>query len=240
MKRITILLLIVLVLSSCQPIEYGTVQREFERAVQVDNSRVVSPFTDGAADFSAVIEKLTPEHIEKLDPRLQPNAWMLRGISAWRSGKWKMATDASRNGLDLNPPAGSRDAVLLTMLPGMVFESQTLEKWAAVPVKNEDEYNKLRDDMSSAWEKLVTAENTINAVTPASTDYYLHYQKWRVAMNWGQMIIDASQDDFDKVVVMNEWAKDKGGVKADLNTAAEKAKGKVKGSLRDLIDAQSR
>ncbi|MHC4166098.1 MAG: membrane lipoprotein lipid attachment site-containing protein [Planctomycetota bacterium] len=239
MKRITILLLIVLALSSCQPIEYGTVQREFERAVQVDNSRVVSPFTDGTADFSAVLKKLTPEHIEKLDTRLQANAWVLRGISAWRSGEWKTATDASKEGLKLNPPAGSRDAALLTMLPGLVFESQTLEMWAAVPVKNEDEYNKLRDDMSSAWKALVMAEKTFNVATPASTKYYLHYQKWRVAMNWAQMILDADRDTARRQD-MNNWARDKGGVGATPGTAANDAKAKVKGPLRDLIDAQSR
>jgi hypothetical protein len=239
MKRITILLLIVLLLSSCQSIEYGALQREFERAVQVDNELIVSPFTDVAADFSTVLEKLTPEHIEKLDPRLQPNAWVLRGISAWRSGEWRMANDASKNGLDLDPPAGSRDAVLLTMLPGLVFESQTHEKWAALPVKNEEEYNKLRADMSSAWEALVKAGNTVNDATPASTGYYLNYQKWRVAVNWAQMILDASPQT-DKRMKMNAWAKIEGQVGETLGTAADKAKAEVKGPLRDLIDAQSK
>ena len=110
-----------------------------------------------------------------------------------------------------------------------------------MPVKNEDEYNKLRDDMSSAWEALVKAGNTVNdAATPASTKYYLHYQKWRVAMNWAQMIIHASQDDFDKVKAMNAWAKNEGRVGDVLDVAANNAKKEVQGSLRDLIDAQSR
>jgi hypothetical protein len=238
MRRTATLLLLVLALPACKVIEYGTVQLEFERAVQLDNERVASPFTDGAADYSAVLKKLTPAYIKELDERLRPNAWMLRGISAWRSGKWPEAMDASKKGLGLNPAPGSRDAVLLTMLPGLVFESQTLERWAAA-VKNEAEYDKLKTDMKSAWVALTGAESTFNAATPASTKHYFYYQKWRVAVNWAQMILDVTQD-MEKTAEMNAWAKEQGGVGTTLGTAAGDAKSAVKGSLLALIEAQSR
>jgi hypothetical protein len=241
MRRITTLLLVGLLLSACTVLEYRDVQRDFELAVQADNERSVSPFTDATADYSAVFAKLTPTYIAKLDVRMRPNAWMLRGVCAWRTALYEDARAAAASGLGVKPGpgVGSRDLVLLTMLPGLVFESETAARWHATADKTEAVYDGLKNDMKSAWATLVDAEGKMGEATPPGTRSYLHYQKWRVASNWAQMIIDLGGDDFGLITRMNNWAKTEGDVGSTPGTAANDAKTQVKGQLLALIEAQS-
>ncbi len=229
-------------LPSCSVIEYGGLQRRFNRAVELDNMAAVSPYVDGRADYRFLLEELTPEYIQRLDVRMRPNAWMLRGICAWRTGSWSVARDAARKGLSLDPSAGSRDAVILTLIPGLVFEKEAAERWLGESNQSEQSYNSLRGSLKAAWQTMALAERSVGQFTPATTVHYLNYQKWRLAINWAGMIADVTEADTDlgRFRAMNEWAKTMGGVGSFPAAAAESAKNKVKGALRALIDAQSR
>jgi hypothetical protein len=82
--------------------------------------------------------------------------------------------------------------------------------------------------MKTAWAALLAAQAAQSKATPTSTRSYLHYQKWRVALNRGGMIAEASRE-LSAVAAMNTLAKGEGGLGETLGRAAEKAK--VKGPL---------
>src|SRR5262249_4294421 len=116
------------VLTSCRTLEYRQVQSQFQEAVLADNSG--TPFTHQHED---IVDHLTPEYIAGLDPKLRPNAWMLRAVSAWRAGLTNdVAQQSAQQGLaDTNLVAGSRDQIVLTMIPALVVDSDLLRRWLA-------------------------------------------------------------------------------------------------------------
>jgi hypothetical protein len=236
-----VLLFPLLVLTACSTIGYRQLQGDFERAVAADNQRSVSPFTDAAPDeYASVWEELSEGYIGGLDARLRPNAWMLRGISAWRLGEFADAERASRKGLELDPKSGSRDQVVLTALPGLIYDAEAINRWRESS-KSQATYDTLRLDMSNAWVTLKDAAASFGDLTPKSTRAFVHYHQWRVAFNWAQMIIEVEDASGADRNAMRTWAKETGGVGAEPTDAAEAAKGGTVGHpFHDLIQAQER
>jgi len=237
MRRILLLVLLVL-LAACSVLEYRDVQRDFERAVQVDNEAAVSPFVDGTAGYLSVLEKLTPEYIAKLDARLQANAWMLRGVSAWRSTQYEIAMDAARQGKKVAGDAASRDKIVLTMLPGMVAGSEAVDTWRKSD-KSVAEYEKRKLDLRTAWKTLKDADSAAGKETPKGTVAYVNYHLWRVGYDWLQIMIDLAKTPNVELDPLLGWAASSQGIGEDLQNAADAARDKTAGHpLRDLIRAQ--
>ena len=175
--------------------DYREVQREFGEAVQLDNLATVDPFVDGqsAPRYASVADTLTEERITALDDRLEPNAWMLRAVAQWRSGRYKQAIGSAEHGLRSPALAAqSRDHILLTLLPALAVDSELRDRWLAQGKKtNMGDYEGnagYRRSFETAFDRLREAEALMGAATPTSVRYYVSYQKWRLLSDWQSVI----------------------------------------------------
>jgi hypothetical protein len=122
-------LLAALTLTGCRVLEHRHVQRDFEDAVRAESAQ--EPFNTG---YEYVLETVTPEYIAKLDSRLRPNAWMMRGMAAWRLKEYTSALECYTKG-EQEPALvrGSRDDIVLNLLPALVIDSEQMDGIRAVP-----------------------------------------------------------------------------------------------------------
>ncbi|HAB16120.1 MAG TPA: toll/interleukin-1 receptor domain-containing protein [Verrucomicrobiota bacterium] len=167
----------------------ATATQSFIQAVEFDNTGAGSPFVD---PFQTVAELYTPKFIESLDPRLRPNAWMLRALSGWRGRSREEAIESARNGL-LEPAivAGSREQVILQMIPAMVIDSDLSRKWikAGRELSASEYLTTYEKSFEAAWRQLSGPANEgINQTTPDAVVDYFHYQRWQLILNWSAVI----------------------------------------------------
>lgn len=185
------LLTIVIALAAvgCTTTEYRQIQSDFEQAVRSDNAQLALIDRSGLL-YEAVATELSDQRIAELDEKLRPNAWLLRSFSEWRSGKLTEARASAQKGLDANPQAGSRDDVLLHLMPALVIDSEIMTAWAgAGKVTDPANYNaSQKRDFETALEKLDDATETFGLNTPQSTKHYVEYQRWRIIQNWREVI----------------------------------------------------
>jgi hypothetical protein len=246
LRRVVILrsfVLLGLALTSvgCPSLKYPGIQRDFEEAVRLDNGASVQPFTEGSTDdlYNDISKQLSKEYIAKLDARLRPNAWLLRSFSAWRSGDLKTARKDAITGLgeaELQP--GSRDQVLLNLMPALVIDSEINEKWdkagRKVPAQDYQDYEA---DFVTAIKKADAVEKVRTQATPLSALYYVKYQRWRILQNW-RVLIASIPDRTARNKARNSAKTKLGG--ADLKIAAASARDAIPPGhqLRALIAAQ--
>jgi len=190
--RAGLALSLVLCLVSCRTIQYLQVQADFERAVQAETARDESPFVDW---YQGVAATLTDGYIDALDQKLRPNAWTLRGISEWRSGSYSNAYNSAAKGareIDRQKTTtpkleSSRDGVVLTMLPGLVQDSQLRDRLRALGT-NDLPATSYQTNFLPQFEAVLTqlreAKQKIAAPTPAAVRPYWNFQVWRVLQNW--------------------------------------------------------
>lgn len=238
-----ICLLTLSVFSGCETLDYRAVQAQFEVAAQADNNLSPSVFTEGSVftdpGYQPVLDQLTDEFIAGLDSDLRANAWLLRGISEWRSMELTDALESANRGLESNPQEGSRDHVLLELLPALLFDSEI-----AIEVRNLnnglslDAYAQVKTKYESAFAKVEDAMDAFGPGTPASTQFYVHYHRWRMLQNWQQIIVDLDANGQQRAAQMREAASI--FESATLDDEAEKAMLAIPPSqpLRQLIDAK--
>jgi len=183
---------LVLAAVSCRTIQYREVQSDFERAVQAETVRDESPFIDW---YQGVADTLTDDFIGKLDEKLRPNAWMLRGVSEWRSGSYSNANVSASRGLQeierqkVTAPnlAGSRDSIVLTMLPGLVQDSQLRDRLRALGTNDlpaTTYQTNFLPQFKAVLRQLREAKQNFGAPTPPAVKPYWNFQAWRVLRNW--------------------------------------------------------
>ena len=210
--------------AGCPTLQYREIQRDFEQAVVADN-RQLPPVADRSDQlYAEVAASLTAQYIEAQDEKLRANAWLLRSFSLWRSGALAEARASAQKGLSLNPVAGSRDAVLLRLMPALVIDSEITASWTAVgrvtdPAQYSDRYER---DFTTALQKLADALESVGPATPDSTTYYVEYQRWRIIQNWRDVI--ASIAEREARVAAKERARANG---EPLEQAAKNAKDAV-------------
>jgi hypothetical protein len=249
MKRFPLFLLLALTVTACGVVPYRNVQRDFNNAVREDNEAAVSPFMDSStAGYETVFNELTPEYINGKgpknrglkEPRLRPNAWMLRSVSAWRLKKYTEATTGAANGLALDPDEASRDAIIMSMMEALTAHSEVMDRWVeAGRAFSQSQYDDERENLARAWKKLTDVEKMATDATPKSTLYYLHYQKWRLAQDWGYLITTVKDGSAEARNEMRTWAKDSALGKKPLDAAdAERDQIPAGTALHKLIVAQ--
>ena len=236
LKLPLLLAAVALSLAACRTLEYRTVQSDFEQAVRADNAG--NPFSRQHED---IVTRLTPEYIGNLEPKLRPNAWMLRAVSAWRSGMTNAPEQSARSGLaETNLVHGSRDEIVLAMIPALVTDSDLQRRWlAASRTLTEDPYKTTYEPgFKAALRELSDeAEAKMNERTPVDARAYYHYHRWRILLNWAAVIASvkpvsaagAAQDRANAFVNTN-----------GLDNAAAFQRDKIPGDhpLRGLIRAQ--
>ena len=190
--RVSLALTLAMAAVSCRTIQYREVQSDFERAVQAETARAESPFIDW---YQGVAGTLTDPFIAKLDEKLRPNAWMLRGMAEWRSGSYSNANVSAARGTQeierqqAKAPnlASSRDGIVLTMLPGLVQDAQLRDRlqtlgtnWLA-PASYEKNF---LTQFKAVLTQFREAKQQFGAPTPAAVKHYWNFQVWRALENW--------------------------------------------------------
>ena len=178
-----------LLFTGCQTLDYRQIQNDFNQSVEADNTG--NPFV---GQHTRVLERLTPEYIGKLETKLRPNAWMLRSVSAWRVGSNEVAITAAREGLkEPTLVPGSRDHVVLEMIPALVIDSDLNRRWieAGRTLTTSDYVATYETNgFVQAWKQLSgPASQAIKASTPQEVVAYFHYQRWRLILNWTAAIV---------------------------------------------------
>ena len=219
------------VLTGCSTLQYRDVQNRFEKAVQADNQRFADPFIEPAHQYREVAGELTPDFIATLDPRLQPNAWTLRAVSQWRGGEFTHALESVSRGqtalerLDANDGrwTHSRDAVILTMVPGLVEDSrvkQRLEAGGREDVRAN--YPQYESRFRTALAAMADAKDLVSPVTQPEVRQYWSYQAWRILNNWqivlGELPLLAPSTD-DATSAADQIVKDTVGGAGQLEAA---------------------
>lgn len=174
--------------TQCTTLHYAGIQGDFERAVMAESTQAESPFVDW---YQTVGATLTDSYILRLDPKLRPNAWMLRALSEWRSGEWAPARRSAAKGLDAGPPEGSRDLVVLSMIDSLTVMTDLERKASATGddgLSAETYANDYESSLKEAWSSLASVERKFNAATPDAAKDYWNYQRWRFSVAWREVI----------------------------------------------------
>ncbi len=228
-----------LLCSACSTLDYRAVQGDFEHAVRVDNEGTVNPFVDSSpALYAAVVARLAPDAIERLDPRLRANAWLLRAYAAWRAGDLETASDSVVQGRAAAPPPGSRDDVLLALLPALIVDSEVMDAWeAAGRPATPAWYRQHEKDFETAWEQTEQARARRGRATPPGVDDYLSYRRWRLLRNRLEVI--SRIDDPDQLTAALDRGRTQVG--RPLQEAAAGARDEIPAAhaLHRLIVGQS-
>jgi len=214
--RASLMLALALAVSSCRTLQYREVQSDFERAVQAETARAESPFVDW---YQGVASTLTEDYIGKLDEKLQPNAWMLRGMAEWRSENYSNANSSAakgsreieRQGATSPNLSSSRDGILLTLLPGLVQDSQLRDRLqtAGTNFTGSGYETNFLPQFKAVLRQFGEAKKDFAAPTPSAVKHYWHYHLWRVLQNWsftlgrlplGEDATTAAYDAADKII----------------------------------------
>jgi hypothetical protein len=212
MLKTVLLALTASVLWACATLDYRSVQDDFNEAVQLDTGIYSSELGDTrnaislgqpiTAGYDRVVTALTEDYIGKLDPRLQPNAYILRAFSYWRLGDYEAALNASDR---VSTSGGTRDHLLSIALKGMIAEGERWDQFKA----NDDKvcadsaascdpanaYDEFAADYVTSLSKLDKARDARTALTPQSILHYIALQRWRIIAHW--RYITLSLDNYD-------------------------------------------
>ena len=196
-KAAVLVVVLPIFLMGCQTLDYRSIQSEFEIAAQADNGSYTATITEQSpltvATYDTVAAKLTDVYIAQLDPKLHPNAYLIRAFCEWRLGKTIDSRMSANKGIQARPERGSRDHVLLVMMKALNNEAEIQKDWFArgkrfdrrdyigIPNSIENRYGEVMDGFEDASAQYSFA-------TPESTKYYLSFQKYRVLQNWATII----------------------------------------------------
>lgn len=239
------LVLAVVLAAGCRTLDYRRVQTAFEAAAQGDNNTwgsaltETNPMTDPG--YQPVLEALTDSRIGGLDAKLQPNAWLLRAVSEWRTGRLTNALVSAQKGLDAGPQEHSRDKVLLSLVPALVIDAEIMQAWRqSGRAMNTNKYAVVERDFATAFQAFDRVESAFGPGTPPSTQVYCSFQRWRALHNW-QTVINTLREGATAQNQAFERAK-RHFQGRDLDTVATETKGKIPAGhpLHQLIEALER
>jgi hypothetical protein len=166
---------------------------------KLDLPAVQKEFNAAKPDYEKIAAQLKDSAIVRLDPSLQPGAWLMRGMSEWELKRYAAANSSAIHGLDSNPRPGSRDEVMLTLLPALVIDSQIDEQWqAAGKTLPMEDYEDVEQDFRTALGLLNRARGAMGELTPQETASYYHYQRWRMLYHWQQIIFSLATSEAEQ------------------------------------------
>lgn len=233
--RPLILCLTLALAAGCRTIAFRDIQRDFQDAVRADNAG--DPFSDG---HESVVATLTPEYISALDARLRPNAWMLRAVSAWRSGQYRMANESAERGRrDPGLVSGSRDDVILNLVPALAIDGEQTARLSRAPAAlSGADYRNYETAYKLALQQISEARNRFNEKTPEDVAAYFYYQRWRLLQHWTAAINRLDPREPDAIVAATEQARRILGKPLDEAVIESRDKIPTGHPLRNLVRAQ--
>ncbi|MFO1486533.1 MAG: hypothetical protein U1F71_24435 [Verrucomicrobiaceae bacterium] len=166
------------------------IQHKFDDAVKQDNLATV---TQGVSpNYGEILDALTNGFIGTItEPKLKANAWMMRGVSEWRTERLSRVPDSSAAGLRAGPVPHSRDDILLHMLPALAIDSEVTDNWMkSGKAFTAAQYEALAEkNYLTAFGKLDEAKEQFGPATDDETKNLCAYHRWRMLLNWDAMII---------------------------------------------------
>jgi hypothetical protein len=234
-----VLLGLALAASGCPSLRYPAVQGDFEEAVRLDNVGSIQPFTRAEPSelYADVLATLTDDYIAGLDAKLRPNAWLLRAFAEWRTGKLDDAGNSAANGIRAGPADGTRDQLLLTLVPALVIDTQLRDQFVAAKrkVAPEDYDADFQAHFFTAFAIVAEVEALAGPQTPPGVVNYVTYQRWRLLQNWQTVVSSLPLE-----VQSGPAGRAERKLGGSLETALEKTKNSIPPGhpLRALIAAQ--
>jgi hypothetical protein len=214
-SQIFLLILIAALASSCaSTFTYRDIQKDFNNAVQAENipdpSAIGSISSSPQAGYEDVLKRLDDKYIQSLDPRLKMNAYAMKAVAQWRTGKLSEAKQTADTGLALtNVPPSPRDRMVLLIIRPLVNEQDLRGRYLKLPEPQRlttNEYQKIyAKDFANIAAALKKAAAQATPDTPDSVLYYVYFQRWRVLQDWDTVIShlwdgkDFHSDETDKI-----------------------------------------
>jgi hypothetical protein len=171
-KQILFFAVIVCILSGCPTVHYSKTQDDFNRG-----------------DYTKVSGELTDTQVQALDQKLQFNAYTLKAYSEWQTGKLAEAKQTAATAMaQPGLVAGSRDKLLMSILPTLVDEQELYNKYQQLPEPKQITMQAYKNDYENGYKQVVAALK--NAYTQAPADVpgssldYAHCQRGRALGNW--------------------------------------------------------
>jgi hypothetical protein len=197
-SQIFLLILIAVLASSCaSTFTYRDIQKDFNNTVQAENipdpSAIGSITSSPQAGYEDVLKRLDDKYIQSLDPRLKMNAYAMKAIAQWRTGKLSEAKQTAATGLALtNVPSSPRDRMVLLIIPPLVNEQDLRNRYLKLPeprnLSKTDYQNIYAKDFADIAAALKSAAAQAMPDTPESVRYYVYFQRWRVLQDWNIII----------------------------------------------------
>jgi hypothetical protein len=204
MTKLHLFLILPLLLSSCEIFNRGTktsladyqsVRAKYEAAAEADNLGD-GDISGSSSGYAEVITTVTTAFIGGLpDDKLKPTAWMMRGIAEWRTAAFIPALRSATEGISSGPETGSRDHLLLLMLPALVADTELVRDWQTAGQSYSPEaYAPVESGYKSAMTTLAKAEAAFSPNTSEDTKKLFYLHKKRLLLNWDKIIRTMAAD----------------------------------------------
>jgi hypothetical protein len=202
--KILLLILVAAFVSSCaSTFTFRDIQKDFNNAVQAENVQSVEAIgsitSSSQAGYEDVLARLDDKYIQSVDPKLRMNAYAMKAVAQWRTGKLKEAKDTANTGLpqkDVSP----RDKMVLLIIKPLVNDQDLGVRFRQLPeprhVSLSDYQDPYAKDFADAAKALKDAADQATPDLPEDVVFYVYYQRWRVLQNW-HIIIGSLWDGRD-------------------------------------------
>jgi len=228
----------VLVLAcGCATTKFREIQADFNAAAQADNVQTVNAvgvFAAQGSSYDDVLAALSDDLIDRLNDKLKGNAYTMRAIAQWRTGKSSMACETARLALNDRskvPTLGARDRILLRLMRALAVDGDLMSRFSRLP---HDEKGDVILPNAIYWSdypasfRLAVSEidkilsEAADPIPPEVMDY-ARFQKWRVLQNWRIVATRISGDN--RLVLRNAAVSAEAtGLKKSLNELIDSAK----------------
>jgi hypothetical protein len=214
-KKAFLLILFAGLASSC--VTYRDIQKDFNSSVQADSTRTVegtgSLTSSSLVGYEQVLDKLDDTYLQSLDPKLKMNAYAMKAVAQWRTGRLAEAKQSANTALALkNLPPSPRDQMVLLIIPPLVNDQNLHSRYRQLPepkrVNWMDYKNIYEKDFADAAAELKSAAAQASPDLPVDMLIYVEYQRWRVLRNWGIVLNELSDGDkkesLDSIKIRNQ------------------------------------
>lgn len=211
------LTLVAVCVSGCvSTITYRDIQKDFNQAVQADSVKTVEAIgsitSSSLAGYQEVLSRLDDKYLQSLDPKLTLNAYAMKAVAQWRTGKLAEAKQTANTALASKNVSGSpRDHMVLLMIPALVNDQDIWDRYKKLPQPKRLGWNDYKEvyekDFAGAAAGLQDAASLAPQGLPEEMLYYVSYQRWRVLAHWQDTITSLYDADAEKAKELRNRAR---------------------------------
>jgi hypothetical protein len=202
------LILIAALASGCaSTLNYRDLQKDFNQAVQADNVHAVEGLgaltSSSLAGYEEVQSRLNEKYLQSLDPKLTLNAYAMKAVAQWRTGRLAAAKQTADTALARKDvPPSPRDTMVLLMIPALVNDQDIWDRYKKLPKPKRLSWNDYKEvyepDFAGAAASLKEAASLAPPGMPEDMLNYVSYQRWRILAHWQNVISSLYDADSEK------------------------------------------